>query len=174
MEPRSFPKFSIFLAHVAREPTRSFAKSVCDLPAKRRWCVTGTPIQNRLLDLYSLLKFLRCSPFDDLRLFRHHISRDGKYLLGPESVSKLTALVNCISLRRPKSTIELPPRDDQDKFLDFSLDEWEHYKTVKKISYQKIREASHEKGASTFLNALHWVNELRLICNHGHPRLSRL
>lgn len=34
------------------------------LHAKYRWCITGTPIQRRLDDLYGLLKFLGASPFD--------------------------------------------------------------------------------------------------------------
>jgi len=42
------------------------ALGVFELSAKHRWCLTGTPIQNKELDLFSLLKFLRCSPFDDL------------------------------------------------------------------------------------------------------------
>jgi hypothetical protein len=37
------------------------------LNAQHRWCITGTPIQRRLDDLFGLLRFLRTSPFDTYR-----------------------------------------------------------------------------------------------------------
>src|SRR5947199_9738331 len=119
------------LAHIIREPAKSFAMSVCALRATRRCCVTGTPIQNRLLDFYSLFKFLKCSPFDDVRVFKAHISRDGMNLLDPSSVIKLKTLVNLLSLRRPKSTVDLPLLRDVIKMLDFNPRERQHYEAVK-------------------------------------------
>jgi SWI/SNF-related matrix-associated actin-dependent regulator of chromatin subfamily A3 len=154
-------------AHIIREPTKSFAMSACALQATRRWCVTGTPIQNRLLDLYSLFKFLKCAPFDDVRVFKAHISRDGRRLLEASSVGKLKTLVNCLSLRRPKSTVDLPLRNDATRRLDFSPSERRHYELVKASATQCISEASEKAHRKAFLNALHRVNELRLICNHG-------
>lgn len=52
--------------HSIRNHKALTSVAVCKLEAKSRWVLTGTPVHNKELDLYALLKFLRCSPFDDL------------------------------------------------------------------------------------------------------------
>jgi len=53
-------------AHTIRNPKAQVSQAVCRLRAARRWIVTGTPVQNKELDIYALLRFLRVSPFDQL------------------------------------------------------------------------------------------------------------
>ena len=53
-------------AHTIRNPKAQVSQAVCRLRAARRWIVTGTPVQNKELDMYALLRFLRVSPFDQL------------------------------------------------------------------------------------------------------------
>lgn len=53
-------------AHQIRNHKTLTSAAVCHLSGKSRWTLTGTPVHNKEEDLYGLLKFLRCSPFDDL------------------------------------------------------------------------------------------------------------
>lgn len=155
------------VAHIIREPSKSFAKSTCALQAERFWVSTATPIQNRLTDLFSLFKFLRCSPFDDQKVFNNQVTQNWKARSDPDSVAKLKTLVNCLSLRRPKTTIELPPRRDDLVELCFNEEERKDYQRVKTKTLYNLESAGQENGSASFFNALKWVNELRLICNHG-------
>ncbi|KAL7701713.1 DNA repair protein [Lotmaria passim] len=50
-------------AHRIKGRTTSTARSAFALSAEYRWCLTGTPLQNRVGDLYSLLRFLRMRPY---------------------------------------------------------------------------------------------------------------
>ena len=155
-------------AHIIREPSKSFAKSVNALEAQKRWAVTGTPIQNRLRDLFSLFKFLRCYPFDDFDVFRTHVVDNWKRRSDPTSIAKLKTLINCLSLRRPKTTIELPPRQDTTIRLRFSESEEKHYREVQIAARSKLHSLGEgSQAGTTFMNALQWLNKLRLVCNHG-------
>lgn len=154
-------------AHIIREPSRSFAQSVCALMAHRRWCVSGTPIQNRLMDLYSLFKFLQCTPFSDLSVFNKHVTEQWKSQSDPRCVARLKNLVGCLSLRRPKTTIKLHRRIDDTVELHFNDHERQDYQRIKSSTLSRINGAVNRVDGATFFSALRWVNQLRLVCNHG-------
>ena len=49
-------------AHVIKDRSTSTAKAVFNLVSMYKWCLTGTPLQNRVGELYSLVRFLRIDP----------------------------------------------------------------------------------------------------------------
>ena len=50
-------------AHNIKDKASSTAKAAFALDARFRWCLSGTPLQNRVGELYSLIRFLRAYPF---------------------------------------------------------------------------------------------------------------
>ncbi|XP_021051862.1 transcription termination factor 2 [Mus pahari] len=113
-------------AHNVKNPRVQTSIAVCKLQAQARWAVTGTPIQNNLLDMYSLMKFLRCSPFDEFSLWKSQV--DNGSMKGGERLSILT---KSLLLRRTKDQLDatgkplvpLPARRCQLHRLKLSEDE---------------------------------------------------
>lgn len=153
------------------------ATAICSLEALSRWAVTGTPIQNRLADLATLLKFIRAHPYTDTRQFEADVSRLWKAGEDEEAVKRLKRLSACLILRRPKTIINLPPRRDQQCLVEFSQPERAAYDSMRNQTISKIDEALHNDSdvsrSGSYANILQQIESMRLFCNLGLRYESR-
>ncbi|XP_052773741.1 transcription termination factor 2-like [Mya arenaria] len=85
-------------AHNIKNHKAIQSRAVCRLRAGFRWALTGTPIQNDLLDMYSLLRFLRCSPFDEYKVWKRQVDTGSS-----SGHNRLNVLVKTLLLRRTKT-----------------------------------------------------------------------
>lgn len=156
------------LAHTIRTEATVLSIAACSLNATRRWSVSGTPIQNRLMDLATILKFLRVYPFDNPATFEQEILQPW-LKCEPDGLLRLRLLVRSIGLCRSNSIANLPMRFDQIHHLEFSPAEADLYETTKRRTDSFLEEAisANRKRQGSNLNGLRWLNSLRLICNHG-------
>ncbi|KAK3940959.1 SNF2 family N-terminal domain-containing protein [Diplogelasinospora grovesii] len=158
-------------AHFIRNGNSRMARAACALDSVSRWAVTGTPIQNRLSDLATLLKFIRAHPYDDPTQFETDITRLWKAGDDEEAVKRLKCLSACLLLRRAKATITLPPRRDMQCPVDFNREERALYDILRQQAITKIDEALHKDSeasrASVYVNVLQQIESLRLVCNLG-------
>lgn len=139
-------------AHQVRNPKAICSLSVCKLTAVRRWCVTGTPIQNKELDLYSLVRFLRFKPFDEYQMWK-------KWIVGqsPQAQDRMKTLVRSMMLRRTKDQkskmtgkelVALPEKHIVEHKEELSEEERKVFSKVMEFSkraVEKFMEKSEEK-----------------------------
>jgi len=164
-------------AHIIRNETSRMAKSICALASTCRWAVTGTPIQNHLNDLATLLKFIRAYPYHTRSRFELDISNYWKEGRDKEAATRLQRLSSCLLLRRPKATVQLPPRHNKECPVEFTPLEREEYDWLKSRTATAIDEAlqqGHRLGRSgAYANILQQIESLRLFCGLGLHYHSR-
>lgn len=84
-------------------PPCCYRQAVLRLKAERRWAVTGTPVQNRVRDLLSVMMFLRLEPLQDRTWWQRCMERPLKQR-EERGLKRLQVLMGCIALRRTKLT----------------------------------------------------------------------
>ena len=161
------------VAHVIRRMSTKIFRAASSLPSKFRWCLTGTPVQNRLEDIGSLVAFLRFGPFDNVADFK-------KYIVAPimkgQGIRALRLLLDSICLRRTKILLHLPDLKDEYRLLKFSDEERDLYDAAEAEMSQTIkRQEMIEKSKRRYFGIFQLQLRLRRICDLGtfESRYSR-
>ncbi|KAL4186079.1 hypothetical protein AMTRI_Chr09g32000 [Amborella trichopoda] len=149
------------------------ARACWGLRAKRRWCLSGTPMQNSVTDLFSYFRFLRYDPYAVYKSFcsmiRDKISKNAN-----DGYKKLQAVLRTIMLRRTKGTlidgrpiISLPPKIINLKKVDFSPEERDFYSTLEADSRSRFKDyAAAGTVNQNYANILLMLLRLRQACDH--------
>jgi SNF2 family DNA or RNA helicase len=142
------------------------------LEARHRLCLTGTPLENHLGELWSLFEFLMPGLLGSAERFREHfrtpIEKDGN----EPRLDALRARVAPYILRRMKEHVarELPPKTELVRPVELDGAQRELYESIRLAAHTEVRRAVRKKGLHrstvTILDAL---MKLRQVC--CDPRL---
>ena len=93
-------------AHSIKNRNAKATKAACGLNAEYRWCLTGTPMQNNLDELQSLVHFLRIKPYESLDIWREQITRPMNSGRGGLAIKRLRAVLQAFMKRRTKDVLK--------------------------------------------------------------------
>lgn len=165
--PHLFPPFTICLWSMSHIP--SIHQAAASLIASYRWCLTGTPLQNKPDDIQSLFQFLRVHPVQDKSVFQQVVSKPIQ--LGEEQgLTRLRLLLSTVSLRRAKAIIagSVPPKTCVDSRVRLTGRAEEVYTVLFKSARLLVKALLHhnESGGFALLSnhVLEWLLRLRQAC----------
>ena len=162
-------------AQAIKNPAAKATQVACRLKARHRLCLTGTPVENHLGELWSEFAFLMPGLLGDHkrfgRLFRTPIEKHGDR----DRRQGLAARVRPFMLRRTKSEVaaELPAKTEIIRHVELATAQRDLYETLRLAMHQKVQRVVAEKGlARSQIEVLDALLKLRQAC--CDPRLVKL
>ena len=159
-------------AQAVKNPRSRAHQAVSELDARQRICLSGTPVENNLDELWALLEAAApgmLGSAEEFRTrFRHPIERDGN----EQRLGLLRQRVAPFVLRRTKEQVlkELPPKTFLIRHIELLGAERELYESIRVAAHAEVRGIIRKKGlgAST-VAILDALMKLRQVC--CHPKL---
>ncbi|KAJ3386689.1 DNA repair protein rad16 [Lobulomyces angularis] len=158
-------------AHAIKDRSCSTARGVFALKSSRKWSITGTPLQNRVGELYSLIRFLDADPFSWNKEILKPIQNFGAVGEGQDAFKKLGLLLDNIMIRRTKiekaDDLGLPPRVvtcRRDVFNEAEEELYESLYSDSKRSFSTYVNAG--TVLNNYANIFSLLSRMRLAANH--------
>ncbi|TFY74691.1 hypothetical protein EWM64_g9322 [Hericium alpestre] len=161
-------------AHNIRNRNTKASQACCALDSKYKWCLTGTPLQNSVEDIFAFLKFLRIRPLNEWQTFNEQIFKPVKSGKSVRAMKRLHVVLKAIMLRRRKTDmingkplIDLPARSVEVLQCEFDDDERAFYHSVEnRIEEQMNKLLKSGDVMKNYTHVLVLLLRLRQACNH--------
>ncbi|TDW21200.1 DEAD/DEAH box helicase [Kribbella kalugense] len=154
-------------AQHAKNPLSRTARALRTLPSATRIALTGTPVENRLSELWSILDWSAPGLLGTLDRFRHDIAVPVERFHDEEATARLARVTRPFLLRRRKSdpgiAPELPQKSERDVVVPLTVEQATLYQAVAKETLAKIESA---EGIARRGLVLSLLTQLKQVCNH--------
>ncbi len=154
-------------AQAIKNPLSRTARAMRTIPAGARFALTGTPVENRLSDLWALLDWTTPGLLGKLEVFQREVATPIERERDEAATARLAAVVQPFLLRRRKSdphiAPDLPPKTETDHFVGLTVEQATLYKAVVAELRDDVAEAD---GISRKGLVLKLLTALKQICNH--------
>jgi superfamily II DNA or RNA helicase len=154
-------------AQHAKNPLSRTARALRTLPSATRIALTGTPVENRLSELWSILDWAAPGLLGTLDRFRHDVAVPVERFHDEEATARLARVTRPFLLRRRKSdpgiAPELPQKSERDVVVPLTVEQATLYQAVAKETLAKIESA---EGIARRGLVLSLLTQLKQVCNH--------
>ncbi len=168
-QKREFHYVVLDEAQAIKNPKSLIAQVVRGLSARHRLCMTGTPLENHLGELWAQFDFLMPGFLGDARqfhrLYRNPIERHGDIV----RQAGLARRIKPFLMRRTKNEVakELPPKTEMIRKACLKGPQRDLYESIRLAMYKRVRKAIAEKGAArSHIIMLDALLKLRQVCCH--------
>ena len=168
---RNYPFHYIILdeSQAIKNPASNIAQAVVHLNARHRLILTGTPLENSTLDLWSQMSFVNPGLLGNQRFFRNEFLFPIEKKNDEQKMQRLFAIIKPFILRRHKSQVatELPEKIESVQYCAMSEEQEKIYEETKSFFRNSILRTIDEVGIakSQFL-LLQGLTTLRQLANH--------
>ena len=150
-----------------KNPQAKQTKALKRLKAPRRIALTGTPVENRLQELWSIMEFLNPGYLGSEASFRRNYALPIERYRSSDAAEELRTLVQPFILRRLKtdSTVicDLPSKNEMKVYCTLTQEQGTLYQAAVQESLQRIE---NSEGISRKGEVLAALTRLKQICNH--------
>ncbi|WP_211463015.1 DEAD/DEAH box helicase [Collimonas silvisoli] len=161
-------------AHYIKNPRSKVAQSAALLNARHRLCLTGTPVENHLGELWAQFHFLLPGLLGDEKTFNRDFRQPIEKQGDATRRTLLSRRIKPFLLRRTKDKVakELPPKTEMLRSVALSGAQRDLYENVRLVMDKKVREEVAKKGvARSHIVILEALLKLRQAC--CDPRLLK-
>ena len=140
-------------------------KAVLLLNAKKRVALSGTPIENNLLELYSLFRFLNPEMFGSVQRFTNNYIVPIQKYSDTSTIEELKKKIYPFLLRRVKKEVlkDLPDKIEKLVYVDMNNEHRKFYEERRKYYYSLLEKNTLNQGNFDKFFVLQAINELRHI-----------
>jgi SNF2 family DNA or RNA helicase len=158
-----------------KNPQAQQTRAIRQFPAQFRLALTGTPVENRLSELWSIMHFLNPGFLGSRQGFRANFGLPIERYGNEQATVRLRKMVSPFILRRVKTdpTViqDLPDKQEMKVYCNLSEEQATLYESVVQSALQEVAEADsiHRKGL-----VLGMLMKLKQICNHPAQFLHQI